>query len=68
MQALLVSLIQDKLVDELRGLERGWQEVYCYEGGCYEYIHEISVRRTDIGPRRVVGHRWATQTDKATRP
>jgi hypothetical protein len=26
------------VLDELRGLESGWQEVYCYEDGCYEYI------------------------------
>jgi hypothetical protein len=25
------------LLDELRRLGSGWQEVYCYEDGCYEY-------------------------------
>jgi hypothetical protein len=27
-----------RLLDELRGLGSGWQEVYCYEDSCYEYI------------------------------
>jgi len=29
-------------LDELRGRERGWQEVYCYEGRCYEYIERCA--------------------------
>jgi hypothetical protein len=28
-------LRQESVFDELRGLGKGWQEVYCYEDSCY---------------------------------
>jgi hypothetical protein len=30
------------LLEELRGLGSGWQDVYCYEDSCYDYIERCA--------------------------